>query len=334
MDALKFLMREETITEFAFTDCHISVCICTYKRPKNLGNLIEGLINQKTNDRFTYSIIIVDNDPAESAKEIVYDYMVNSSPGIEYHPEPRKGLSYARNKTLACSTGDYIAFIDDDEVPETDWLYQLYKTLTDFGADAVFGSVFPEFEGNPPNWILNRKYFYWRDVRNKTGTRTKKAVTNNVLFRRDLVVRYNLRFDHDHDFTGGEDMGFFFVLASYKKDALFIDCKDAIVHEVIPPDRCNTEYIRKRNILEARGTVNAIYKKYADSRVKKKVRIISRILHSWIRLIVINLFLPFLLKINRDLGVEYYHRSYFHHGILLAIFNFTFYKDRKSIGLQ
>lgn len=334
MEEIKSLMSEESISEKALTVCHISVCICTYKRPKKLGNLIVGLFNQKPNDRFTYSIIIVDNDPAESAREIVHKYMLNSSLSIEYHTEPKKGLSYARNKTLACSTGDYIAFIDDDEVPETDWLYQLFKALKKYGADAVFGSVLPEFEENPPKWILNRKYFYWRDVRNQTGTRTKKAVTNNVLFRRDLVVRYNLRFDHDHDFTGGEDMGFFFMLASFKKDALFIDCKDAIVHEVISPDRCNTEYIKKRHILEAWGSINAIYKYYADTRMKKKALILRRFLHSWIRLMVINVFLPMLLKYNRDLGVEYFHRSYFHHGILLAIFKYTSYKDRKSIGLQ
>jgi succinoglycan biosynthesis protein ExoM len=310
------------------------VCACTYQRTGNLVSLLDGLLNQKTNDQFSYSIIIVDNDPSESARDIVSEYFLNGNVKVEYYTESQKGLSYARNKCLEWSRGKYIAFIDDDEVPEKDWLYQLYKALKEYDADAVFGSVLPEFEVTPPNWILKRRYFYWRDERHQTGVKTKKAVTNNVLFRRDLVVRYNLKFDPDHALIGGEDMAFFYQLSRYKKDARFIDCKDAIVREILPPNRCSPEYIQKRNSLEAWESVNQIHKYFAHSRLKKIALILHRFAHSWIRLMFINLLLPFLLLVNRDLGIEYYHRSFFHHGILLAIFKYTTYKNRQSIGLQ
>ncbi len=41
---------------------HICVCICTYKRRSYLERLLRELINQQTDDRFTYSVIVADND--------------------------------------------------------------------------------------------------------------------------------------------------------------------------------------------------------------------------------------------------------------------------------
>ena len=50
---------------------HISVCICTYKRPQMLSELLSKLQNQVTSNQFTYSAVIVDNDTNQSAREIV-----------------------------------------------------------------------------------------------------------------------------------------------------------------------------------------------------------------------------------------------------------------------
>ena len=41
---------------------HVSVCICTYKRPVLLKRLLEGLGEQDTSGLFTFSIVVVDND--------------------------------------------------------------------------------------------------------------------------------------------------------------------------------------------------------------------------------------------------------------------------------
>lgn len=41
---------------------HISVCICTFKRPSLLLRLLKELAGQETQGLFTYSIVVVDND--------------------------------------------------------------------------------------------------------------------------------------------------------------------------------------------------------------------------------------------------------------------------------
>ena len=41
---------------------HVSVCVCTYKRPQSLSRLLTALDAQATDGRFTYSIVIADRD--------------------------------------------------------------------------------------------------------------------------------------------------------------------------------------------------------------------------------------------------------------------------------
>jgi hypothetical protein len=56
------------------------------------------------------------------------------------------GPNQYRNKALLHAEGNFIAFIDDDEFPEDDWLCNLFKACMRFGVDGVLGPVNPHFE--------------------------------------------------------------------------------------------------------------------------------------------------------------------------------------------
>src|SRR5262249_11472894 len=116
---------------------HITVCVCTYKRPALLMHLLQGLCRQRTNGLVNYSIVVVDNDSAESARHIVLNVKESSPLDIGYYCEPEQNISLTRNKTIEKSTGDLIVFIDDDQFPADDWLFNLYKAYSDFEADVV-----------------------------------------------------------------------------------------------------------------------------------------------------------------------------------------------------
>lgn len=317
---------------------HISICICTYMRPQMLNELIDALLNQKTHNLFSYSIIIVDNDPQQSGKKIVENYihkkeLLQSSVEIIYEHMPVKGITYARNKSLESSTGNYVAFIDDDEVPELNWLYQLYKTLKEYNADAVFGTVYPKFENDPPDWVNKHKFFYWRDVRQDTGLDVGTAfTTNNALVRRDLIIKHNLKFEHDYAFIGGEDQAFFFSLLEHKKDAKFISCNKAVVHESLSSARCNVEYIRKRLLLEGTGRIFS-YRINSNSKISLLLMLGNTFIQSIVRITLLYILFFLFFYIDRDSSLKYYYKTFYHIGILSAFFNKSPYSDRKSIGL-
>ncbi len=312
---------------------HISVCLCTYQRPKLLTQLLEGLAKQQTGGNFNYSIVVVDNDRDQSAREVVEQFIEKSELPVKYVYEPNKGLSYARNKSVENSSGDYIAIIDDDEVPAEDWLLQLYSTLKKFSADAVFGSVVPRFEIEPPDWVSRRKYFYWRDTRPATGTVADKRVTNNTIVRRDLVVKLNMRFDHDFDFIGGEDEAFFHEFSRRRPGAKFVNCKDAVVYEFNNAVRCDPDYIMKRNLLEGQG-LGFFITKLEPGKLRRFFLLTRHFMHSYARVILINMVLPILLVVKKDLGAECLYRNYYHIGVLVGITRFRIYRNRQSIGLK
>ena len=53
---------------------HISVCVCTYKRPEYLKRLLGKIRDQKSDHLFGFPIVVVDNDAEKSAETIIRDF--------------------------------------------------------------------------------------------------------------------------------------------------------------------------------------------------------------------------------------------------------------------
>lgn len=221
---------------------HISVCICTYKRPVLLRRCLESVCNQTTDNLFSYSVVVADNDAMESARETVRESAAESRVAVQYCVEPRQNIARARNKAVGNATGEFVAFIDDDEFTTSDWLLTLIKTLWTCDADGVLGPVSPYFDGATPKWVI-RGGFYDRPVQ-PTGMRLpwNKCRTGNVLLKRELFGIDAEPFDPAC--LSGEDQDFF----RRKSDlgACFIWCHEAQAYEVVPPLRWKRSFLLRR----------------------------------------------------------------------------------------
>jgi GT2 family glycosyltransferase len=113
-----------------------SVVVCTRDRPEQLERCLRSL--QKLS-RSTQEILVVDNAPISDATRL----LVAQMPGIRYILEPRPGLSAARNTGIRCSTGDIIAFTDDDVIAHPDWITRLEQGFADPDVMVVTGLVLP-----------------------------------------------------------------------------------------------------------------------------------------------------------------------------------------------
>jgi GT2 family glycosyltransferase len=92
----------------------ISVVICTRDRPDQLEACLRHL-DRQAYPRF--EVVVVDNAPTGDAVRAVVGAWRHY-----YVAEPRVGLSWARNAGMAAASADIIAFLDDDEEPDGDWL--------------------------------------------------------------------------------------------------------------------------------------------------------------------------------------------------------------------
>lgn len=230
---------------------HISICICTYHRNQMLERLLRSLKSQETGGLFDYSVVVVDNDAAGLAKETVARLKAELDLSIDYDIEWEHTIPAARNRALGIARGNYIAIIDDDEFAPEQWLITLYRAIQRLGVDGGLGPVYPFFSQKPPRWLI-RGRFCEREVL-PTGTLLEYAQTRtgNVLLKKDVFDRNQIRFDLKWK-TSGSDRAFF-------KEAIaggcrFIAVKEAPVYETVPPERWKKSYYLKRSLVHGFNT--------------------------------------------------------------------------------
>lgn len=112
----------------------VSVVICTRDRPEQLARCLRSLQDLSLHPQ---EILVVDNAPSSDATR----QLVAQMPGIRYVLEPRPGLSVARNTGIRYSTGDIIAFTDDDVTVHPDWIARLQQSFHDPKVMAATGLV-------------------------------------------------------------------------------------------------------------------------------------------------------------------------------------------------
>ena len=224
----------------------VDVCIVTYCRPESLMRLLGGIEQLRfTTHRPELRVVVVDNDVDESARAVCEGARTWLTPPLVYVVEKRRGIPQARNRALSVSLGhaDFVALIDDDEVPDRDWLAELLRIQQNRNADAVAGPVRPVFPPATPNWITRSRLF---DVaRHTTGARIGYAYTHNVLVRCSSMAQMDQLFDERMALIGGEDSEFFERFADAGFRIIWADL--AMVHEWIQRDRANRRWIFRRS---------------------------------------------------------------------------------------
>ncbi|MBO3459838.1 MAG: glycosyltransferase [Aetokthonos hydrillicola CCALA 1050] len=223
----------------------VAICIASYKRPEGLQRLLKGInhLNVSTST-INIEVVVVDNDANASAKEVCEKITPNFKWSLRYYIEPQRGISYVRNKAIANVSDDaeFVAFIDDDEVPEPSWLSELLSVQRIYNADVVTGPVLPHFTKEAPAWVVRGKFF--ESGRYPTGCLLKVAFTNNVIVRSEIFKKFEQVFDHRFAITGGEDCHFFMRL--YHMGYKMVWADNAIVYEWISDSRTNMKWILLR----------------------------------------------------------------------------------------
>jgi len=210
-----------------------------------LRRLLQDLGKQDTGGLFTFSIVVVDNDRSGSARDVVEEFQAQSPVQIGYFLEPRQNIALARNKAVEQASGDFVAFIDDDEFPINCWLMTLYEACMKFKVDGVLGPVKPHFDEIPPSWVIKGKFYERPTYRTGLVIDWRKGRTGNVLLRRHVFKEYEQPFSPE--FRNGEDQEFFH--RAIEKGHVFIWCDEAVAYEVVPPLRWNRKFLLRRALL-------------------------------------------------------------------------------------
>jgi glycosyltransferase involved in cell wall biosynthesis len=230
-----------------------------------LRRLLQALEKQETEGLFTFSIVVADNDGERSAEALVADFAADTAIAVTYCVEPRQNISLARNRAIANATGDFIAFIDDDEFPAQRWLLALFEACDRYGADGVLGPVKCHFDEKPPRWVIKGKFYERPTYPTGFVIDWTKGRTGNVLLRRQILENGDTAFNPEFHRAGDQD----FFRRMITKGHLFIWCNEAVAYEVVPPIRWTRTFMLKRALL--RGTIGMQHPTSRRRRIAKAV---------------------------------------------------------------
>lgn len=172
----------------------VSVLIPTYNCGRFLGDAIESVLAQSFGD---LEIIVVDDGSTDNTAQVVARY-----PQVRYIPLPHRGVSYARNAAIKAATGEFVAFLDADDLWTPDKLEKQIAYLESHeDAMMVFTEAVNFYQSEESEKDQRQQELY-------NASLARCIIT--CLFRRSVFEKYGVfRTDYPH----GEDTQFMFRLS-------------------------------------------------------------------------------------------------------------------------
>lgn len=220
----------------------VDVGVCTYRRASVVDTLA-SLGAQQLPPHVRLRVIVADNEAEPAAEARVRAAAGACNLDLTYVHAPARNISLARNAVLDATAGDWLAFIDDDQIAAPDWIASLVAAAKGEAYEALLGPVSAIYPPGTPAWIAAGDFHSFRPV--KVGRRILKGYSCNVLIRTDFIRRHGLRFDPALGRMGGEDDDFFYRLTD--AGGVIGEVPAAQVFEPVPPGRTTLGWLLKRS---------------------------------------------------------------------------------------
>jgi glycosyltransferase involved in cell wall biosynthesis len=114
----------------------VSICIPTFNRKEYLEVTLESIVNQTYKN---IEIVVVDDGSTDGTEEMIKDFNFP----IRYHWQENAGDAAARNKLISLAKGEYISFIDSDDLLMPDSVERMVGAVITEPVDTiVYGSYY------------------------------------------------------------------------------------------------------------------------------------------------------------------------------------------------
>lgn len=279
----------------------ITVAVCTYNRAELLAQVLPAVLAQS---RLPDELLVVDNASTDHTPAVVAQARRLAAIPVRYVQEPSPGIAHARNRALREAQGQYVAFIDDDAMPQSDWLQTLLTTLEQVKPrpDGIAGKVELDWHGSRPNWFPSRfeslLCAYDQGAMGSFLDEEDYLLTTNALFDRRVVLSLDGFRPYlgrkRGQMLGGEDndMHRRLVQAGFR---IYYQPAAVVYHDV-PPERRKKPFLVRRLFwsgasqpLQALSSAQLSERPYQASRqtmldLRRLVRFSLELVNPWARL--------------------------------------------------
>ena len=231
----------------------LSLIIATYNRADQLPTVLNSIVKQSAATNL-WECIVVNNNSTDHTQEAFSNFIARHPDiPIRMVTELQQGLSFARNRGIEQSSGEYIAIIDDDEHVNTDFI-EAYISFFDTHPDVASagGKIIPEYPYGRPSWMsrftevpianpidLGEKIVPFPKGRIPGGGNMalrRSAIDNNGSFNTTLGRT-------GKSLIGGEESDLFERLARAGERCYYIP--NAVMWHIIPPEKLTKAYFTR-----------------------------------------------------------------------------------------
>jgi glucosyl-dolichyl phosphate glucuronosyltransferase len=226
----------------------VTVIICAYtlERWDALKIAVESCLGQSR--RPDQVVVVVDHNDEllERAAGELHGIIVVDNTST-------KGLSGARNTGVEASTGEIIAFLDDDAFADPGWLDALCAPFRDDTVAGTGGWIVPAWQHAAADWFPET--YYWILGCSylglpESGATLRNPIGANMAMRRSVFAAVG-------GFTSGigrigkvplgcEETELCIRYTAHAPSDRFVLTRDAVVHHLVPPSRLSWHYFRTR----------------------------------------------------------------------------------------
>jgi succinoglycan biosynthesis protein ExoM len=271
----------------------ISVCIPTFRRNDRLRAILDDLAVQ---ERRPDQVVVVDNDPSGAARPVVEQYRASGVPfRVDYDVQPEPNIAVTRNLTVKMASGDWLAFVDDDERAPRHWLSALMEAARISGADGVLAPVEPQVPASAPRWISAGRFYDFPHQEEGAEVPFNCLRFGNVLLRASHLRAEAGPFDPRYGLMAGEDTDLLTRLA--RKGSRIVWTERAPVYEPVEASRLSLKYLTFRALSGGQGF--ARYTLSGSFRPISKAGAVMFMFRSTLQLLVAVIMAPLALPFGR-----------------------------------
>ena len=237
----------------------LSIAICTHNRSVDALECVDRLLPQLALTKV--EIVVVDSASSTEESAALREGLLLRPP-VRFLRLEKAGLSEARNLAISETSGEWVAYLDDDAVPASNWLAKILETLKVVPDDcgAIGGQLLPVY---PPGPVppIGRRWKMYLSLNETTGerdcTERFELIGANSCFRRkalDQIGRFPLDLGrYGRNLLSGEDV---WVMWQLKKAGWRIryDSRFSAGHK-IPKERLAFDWVKSRAYWEGVTTV-------------------------------------------------------------------------------
>ena len=261
----------------------LSIIISTYNNAISLVRTLESVAKQDYDKNEWECVVVNNNSTDDTAARVATFIEEHSDLNIRLVEESQQGLSFARNRGIAESKGQFVAFIDDDETINEGFVSAYIDIFHNHGAFVAAGKLKVCYDSKRPKWMSHyteKMIANPFDLGNSviTITRTITPTGGNMAFNREVFNLYG-GFDTDlgrkgGELFGGEENDIFARIRDLGERVFYTP--NAIAYHHIADRKLTAEYfdklsygvgISKRLRAEKYGAEKALF---ADERAKRR----------------------------------------------------------------